>query len=288
MAQRKIDVKQSFLALVFAGILLINFGLVGLIAYEYEADGQSDETVVFQTDVETTYPEYQFGLATGHPDLWTKRTSEKVAGTLGVHSTYEQYNYTPAFLGNDTWAISIPTRSYAPDVDFHRVDVVMDLPNLDNFIITHVDINLSLPGDADQYVTWAIAYTEIPIVSNPADISILELETPYNNEVEYIGDVDVPLTESVKIWDGAQQNNIYMFIIEIGDTTGDGMTGWAFTWSVTITGRKVTGWTINDSLSVALGVGVVMNVLAVAYMSDELDIGGYVKDIRQRQRRRRR
>lgn len=283
--------RQSVMAGFFALVLVLNFGLVGWVAWEYEGNGQEPETLLFTTDSSTQFGKYTTSdNYVYYPFLNITTNVRYIKG-----ATAKSFELTPAYLGNDSWGVSAPPLG---DTPYDAISGVWNIlvPNMQGFLFTHIDMNMSLPA-VDTHVGFTVLHPPSAVFGlttfGSADPPSQETNIVYSDPVPastgyWLVDYDIPLTKSLRIYDLSQEahSNALEIAYNIDDPSV-GLATFPMTITVEIYGRQVSGWSLTDSMALAVGVGVVLNVVTVAFMSDELDIGGRVKDIRKRARRKR-
>ena len=290
MPKRKTSVsspKDIMLSLIFVSAIVLGFAMVWYVDYVYAGDGSPETTLLFETDTNTEYmtftttDNYVF-----YPYFNVTTNARYIKGSV-PHSD----QLTPAYMGNHTWGMSIPEYDDTPYDHISSV-VVMVIPDMDNWIMTNVKINMTMPNDD---VTCLL--TVLHLNSKTFGLTTYGSADPLSQETNLIAesvgtvaqwevDFDVPLVAGLRINDLSQDQAYHCF--EFGWVLDDASTGlldYAQTWTVQVYGQQVTGWTIQDSLSVAIGTSVLVNVGVMVYMTDMVDIGPDIKDLPKRRKR---
>lgn len=268
------------LAFVFVCVIFANFGVVALISLEYETDGTSEDILLWVSDTDTNFPTYDLGT-TGIPD-WLERGTVQQFRTTTAPTEYTQNNYTPAYLGNNTWGTTIenvPTDTYVTNA----FSTYMALPNLKNWVMSKVIINVTLPSE-DCKLFLNVYHHQDPFkFSTPSSTGLHSSQwttlkiTDFVTESEYDVSYPVTLPESLRIYDHSQQEPFTDITLTWQDLNFDGMSSFSPTWTIQIWGKQISGWGITDSLLVyAIGFSI-LNTTVIIFMFDRVDLLGYKK-----------
>lgn len=282
------------MAAVFVGILVINFLFVFAVAYAYESDGGAGaETLVYESDSNAQFGHY--GVSDNYIFYpYTNITTQVREITNVPPQRLTAYELTPAYLGNNTWGVSAPPLGVTPYDHISGV-IVQVIPNLDSFIMTRIVFNETMPA-----VDVHCGLTILHFPSEPFGLTTYGSANPASQETNLIFSdpvvapqwsfsYNVPLTKALRIYDLAQgipQGNMAAEVGWTVDNPAGGLGTYAMTWSLQIYGRPVSAWSLTDSLALAIGGGVFLNFVAIVYMTDEIDIGGFRKDIPRLRRRK--
>ena len=88
------------------------------------------------------------------------------------------------------------------------------------------------------------------------------------------------------MYDLAQEREGYGFHMIVQDWNADGWDETTMTLNVEIYGEKISGWSTADTVTWGLGGAAVIGFIVTFMAKDQFDIGGYVRDLPQRRRRR--
>lgn len=273
---------QLWLSFLFMIMILGNFVSVGAITYVYETNGHDNITQLYTTDSNTDFDLIPFGAS-----MPTNNFDNFTTGYFFLHApptvVWLSYDKTPAYLGNNTWGFST-------NATFHvgaqaQATIVIDLPELNKWVITDVDINTTLPGDTDS--SWRVKlYSKNSIIelTDPfLDVQILS-ETIPALTTSIDKHIDVNPVASLEAYQNSQGKPETGLQIEILDPANDGMAGTAFQFSVTIYGTLATGWTLETSLLISTSIWNIIILIGVIYSLDMFDVGGFVETLKKRRR----
>lgn len=265
MPKGKVTTKPKDILLTVVFVFIILVGFVGIWYVAEFTNGQSEQ-LLWQTDSDTKYD-----VLEGDYTFTTYQTSTEVP------SGPFQYNRTPAYLGNNTWGMSVNattlgTLNYA----------LINLPELNNWLISTVVINLTVPLDADLGIYMSI-------YSHPVDklLATNWAHTRIYTDVGAGGDLDgyynqsvtIPLTIGLSLYDHASHYAEHSLSLMWDDIAPDGMSAFSPQWSIEIYGQKQTGWSLTDKLALVVGFADFLLIMGVIYVQDQFDIFGYVKDL---------
>lgn len=269
---------QIWLSFLFMIMILGNFVSVAGITYYYETNGHENVVQLFTTDSNTDFSNIPFGVT-----MPTNNLDNFTTGHFFLHATtvtWLSYDKTPAYLGNDTWGFSVNATFHAGAST--REIITIDLPELDQWIITDVDINTTLPGNTDQQLDLRLYSKNTPIeVTDPfLDVEILSLATtPLSTSIDK--HIDVNPVSSLGIYQNSQGKAETGLQIIILDSANDGQNAFACQFSVTIFGTQATGWTLETSLLISTIIWNIIILIGVVYSLDMFDIGGFVKTLKK-------
>lgn len=264
---------QTVLGVVFMVSMLLGFGAVAYIDYEYQNNGVSETLWVSDTDTTFASAEY-----TGEPTPYFDHleTSQRVS-----MSVFWQWNKTPVYQGLDTWAISL--NDTGTSVDFNSGVIVIDYPNLENWLVEEIIINMTENND-DSYLL-AIGFQHFAEAgidkygANPSDAIYFDygIGTGGWDNTSYTIDTNL----AISINNNANNNEQSILYIIYGDD-GANWDGWAWEFSIEIIGTQISDWSISDSIFGALAGATCLNVLVMVYMTDQVDLGGFKKALKKR------
>lgn len=278
----KID--QRILALVFIGTIVLTFVSTKVIGDYY--DNSTDTTIVFTSDTDVTFQNYAFTDEFAGAEVWTLGCNYQYgqAGNL----FFQPYNYTPAYIGNDTWAFS--HTGHADTTTAGYVNWVFTLPNLDNWIMSGIDLSLLTGADAQQTVGIAIYTHEVPILTSASgalDSQRTLLFAQTSDALDYVNiSYDVPLSQSLTIFDKAQENTNYTLHLFLSDDDNNGISAHTSKLTMTITGKLVGQWTLRNTLTLSNAFWASILTLEAIFLTDSVDWGKTTKDLVKNGRRK--
>jgi len=279
--------KQTVLAFIFAGTILMGF--VGV----YYVDNYTgpEPTILWESDSAAVSEGVGFATLnmpyTTFEGIWT---GQSVTYPTTPSFTFENYNRTTVYLGNNTWSMASNHSAASNDAYTHWC---FEIPELENWIIDGINISFSTPaGETNLEFGTTIYY--------PVDGSI-DRDLTYNNGIQidrvysftptdnfYVRNLTVPLYTALEVQDASLQeidevkvSPILVFtLLEITDN--DGINAYASTIKITITGEPISGWSQANMISLIIGASIVANVIVGVFLTDDYDVGGKVKDLRNR------
>lgn len=284
---KKQSINQVWLSVLFMIVILGNFVTVAGISYYYESNGADTKTLLWETDSDSEY--LHFTTTDNYVQYPYLNVTTGIRWIETGNIIAEKVELTPAYLGNGTWGVSCPTLGNNP-YDWVSGVVVVAVPNMHNYLITNIFINYTMP---DNDVHWGITalHTDSTIFGltdyGSADPQSQETNIipPSSNAVtvdDYVLAYDVPLAKSLAIFDDSRDKSFTA--LEMGwniDDPSVGMVGFASQWNVQIYGEQITGWSLQDSLTVSVTLWNIIIGLAIVYSLDVIDLGGFVKTIRK-------
>lgn len=275
---------QTFLAFIMVGILCIGFVGVWYVDAYYE---QQEPTEILWVSDSSSDTDLGYTLENPPFATWDYVHTGQIVGWTGSPYTFETYNRTGVYIGNNTWSYSAneTTGNYHNQARWY-----FDMPNIENWIITDVNVSFSTNGDSDLEFVMGFDY--------PIDYNV-DYDAPYKRGTaidhvysfsptndHYFRNVSVPLETALDINNNV--NNIPnvnpMYVFSLIDADDDGLSAFAFTISITIHGYKVDATSMIDQISIIIGASVGINIVAIIYLTDKYDIGGYVRDIPKRRK----
>ena len=106
MANKDTKTEQVLLSIVFMVVMLLNFGAVAYIDYEYDMNNQN--VLLFESDSDMTFTQYDYSDTVEFPERpYDFQTSQLALEYPVVTYGYTQYNRTSVYSGNNTWALSL-------------------------------------------------------------------------------------------------------------------------------------------------------------------------------------
>lgn len=274
--------KQKVLALVFALTMVSGFAIVWATAQYYDSTNVVTQLYITDSDAEFTSVE----VTDNYDHFPEGNVTSRQLNAVGVY--HNETLWTPAYLGNNTWAVSVgdvPVSTY----DNVAIQLTIDMPNIDNWIIDHIIINATAPAEAYGYSVNMFHLTEPYAVTSggtgidASQSTLLELNSVGTVD-EFIENLTVSQAKALRIYDLTQatpENFLHIgFSITDPDTTGCDAFSWSFT--IEVMGHLQTTTTLSSVLIWGLGATVILNLIVIVYMTDAVDMGGFVKDIKKR------
>lgn len=290
--QKKQSITQVWLSIIFMIAILGNFFTVAGIVWYYENNGVDNEVMVFESDSNTDYMHFTTTDNYIFYPIFNITTQMRGLVTALPDNLPVKTELTPLYLGNNTWGVSVPGMN-DPAGYYHLSGIiVMAIPNMDNFLITKIVINETMPlNDVHWDMTILHLDTgvfglsdfgsadpssqETNILPGTATVTTPELNAAYT----------IPLTKGLRIFENSQGKQYTGIEIawEVIDPTV-GLSAYAMQWKVQIFGEQITGWTLQDSLLVSTIIWNIILGTVIIYSLDMFDIGGFVKTIRKQRR----
>lgn len=274
MVKKKNGTGNKILTIVFVFSIVIGFYLVSVVNGNYT--DKRDIELLYQSDSTT-----EFLTLTANPLINYNLM------TTGIYDIVpDPYIKLPVYLGNETWSMSVNDTSYS----YGYAMFVVALPNLDSWIIDNMVFNITKGAPSDEsFAVWIVNSKTIGILNGNTDIQLKIFE---DNVAFALADgyynrtIDLTLNEALEIHD-LTNNGVqpYMLIRVRDQVSPAGLEAFAFTFKMTMEGRKVDTYNIIQQLEVALFLSTSLNILCIVYMTDEIDIGGYINDIPDNKRR---
>lgn len=270
--KKEATLTQRALAFVFAMAIIVSFALVYWVDYEYKSE--VDNEVLFTTDSATDFLTLDYTRA----DYYDVRTSG-VYEKLGAN--WYNYSKNPVFLGNNTWSMSVnETTSTVEAFAWY----VIELPNLDKWAINDITVNLTKNTDSD--LTFSLFIGTLPtagVIDNAnsySDIQIYQDTTMGAiSGIYYNKTVTLDLATALNVYDNAKANNQYHIVVKVNDKDADGLSAYSFKLNMEITGKRITNFDVEESLSIVLAIDVIMLTVVFAFMDDDIDFGPTTKDL---------
>lgn len=264
--------KFGTLMLVFA--ILSGFWLISYVNASYENDNSSVQ--LFDSDSGTNF------LTLNYPTggIYDVRTS-------GVYDGIANYSKTPVYLGNSTWSFTSNFTDEAGAFSWF----IMEIPNLDKWVIDNITFELKVVANPDIYVSaQIISGYELDEVTPALDSNNYIFEEHHydgiTDGIYYNETVELSLAETLSIYSDSQNGVQHYMIIKVTDDDGDGNSEFAFSMKVEITGNQVATYNIIQQLELASGLYLIILGITFILTNDEIDIGGYVNDIPNKKRRK--
>lgn len=254
---------DKLLAVVFCATIIIGFVLVSVTAEKFQ-DGKVENTL-FVSDMDTTFPVIPFEKTSA--DYYEyKRTSYIIP--IG----FQIYNKTPVYTGNATYSIAIngSTSGYS------NAQYVIDMPNLDNWVMTGWNITVTKPSDTDLYYSVAAFGYDTNITQGNSEQGLLLHENyGMGNSIDftYYNNISLSRLTSLQLYELSQNYDNHALQINIKDKDGDGLSAWTYDMSITISGYQISEYNLASTISVGLGIATTLNIAVALFMTDAVDWG---------------
>lgn len=290
--QKKQSINQIWLSIIFMIAILGNFFSVAGIVWYYENNGMVNEMLVFESDSNTNYMHFTTTdnyILYPHFNITTQMRGLITALPVNLPVKTE---LTPLYLGNNTWGTSIPVMN-DPAGYYHLSGIiVMEIPNMDNFLITKIVINETMPSN-DVYWDMTVLHLNTPVFGldnfGSADPPNQETNIIPGSYVVTTSEMNIaynlPLTKGLRIFENSQEKQYTGIEIawEVIDPTV-GLSAYAMQWKVQVFGEQISGWTLQDSLLASIIIWNIIIGTVIIYSLDIFDLGGFVKTIRKTRR----
>lgn len=280
--------KQKVLALIFAMTMVSGFAIVWATAQYYDSNNVSTQLFISDSDTE-----YGNTLVTDNFNHFPKgNVTSRQLGQIGVF--WNETLWTPAYLGNNTWGVSVEEFAVAEYADA-QFQFIMEMPQIDNWIIEYVLVNMTAPAEANKMVSNVFHYdAPYSVIPTGGTTDLTQFTEIYRDLTGDIGTSDVNMTvslaESLRIYDFTQEttSNFFNIVITLDDALTDGLDGFSWTWTVEIWGHAQTTTTLETILTWGLSGAIILNIFVIVYMTDAVDMGGFIRDIPKKAKARRR
>lgn len=279
---------QTFMAFIFIAIICIGFVGVAYVENLYNTEKKTELLWVSDSSMEFFNKPYGGDLV--FADIWFHNSCIRVKDA----STYYQTNLTSVYMGNNTWVSSVPNSPTIITSGSRHAIMRFSMPNMANWLIQKININTTLNGDSDNKFSYGFDHTKPnviegklsdPIYSGDA-IGLTLRNANVGSLTEYESDHTLNLLQSLEIYQDAN-DLIYTddcFYMSVQDVDLLYLTNWIWEYSIEIYGEKINNISIIDNLSIVIGISIAVNVIAIVYMSDKIDLGGFVKHLPKRKR----
>lgn len=284
MTKKRINntVTDKVLTIVFVLSMILGFYLVHIVSASYE---QIDENeVLFRSDSSTHFPQIDIvDIGFNSWEYWATGYYFKTDTP-----NYNNFTKSPVYLGNNTWSYSV-NGSTESSVQFALY--VIELPNLDKWIINEMNINQTVNTDSDLTISWSITSLAKAneLVYSESGIRTTGLYNDVSaggSSIYYNVSEDIPLSTALNIHDKAQDSIQHYLLIQVYDTNQDGLGAFAWNIDMSIEGKPIDNYNLVQQLELGLGVASVINIMVIIYMTDSIDLGGTFNDIPDKKRRR--
>jgi len=275
---KNISGKQQILAFVFAIVVISGFFATYLTATYY--DGQSESSVLFETDTNTNFGFLEFekvAPVTDYYDYYRNGVYQVIGGEYNV------YNKTAVYSGNETWSIS----SNATSINSATI-MIVEIPNLDEWIIESVNISCTKSLDTDITFIIDIYSLEDLTIKSSGETGGTNIFTDSgignNPNSKFWQNITVAQSTALNVYDKSQDNNNHYIVVQFVDKDKDGMEEFTMSLNLEIHGKATTEFNLQGALMIGLGFAIFLKTIVFIFMFDSIDIGGYVNDKRKSKR----
>ena len=276
------NIQQQVLALVFALTLLLGFGLIAVTAEYYEYSNTKE--LLFISDSNTEF----ITASVSDNYVYSDESAIDTHARNLKGTTVTFISLDPIYLGNNTWAISVPTFDNPPYV-FCDAYYQMNLPNMERWMLTDVFLNWTVGTQVYTGGATILHFNEPFPLTDGGSASDKTAETPLFVNYGLTNPIglhhEVPLPKALKI-NQDSQNKQYtslecaVFIPSLAVT----WEGFAWTFTVEIYGYKQTATSLTGLLILGLSIGTISNFSVMIFMTDRVDLFGYKQDIPRKRR----
>lgn len=270
---------QTLLAVIMALCMVAGFIGVYAVGYQYEQTASPERVFVSDSNMEIAEPDLTpLYLNAGytsfepHTPAWYHRNV--------LSSVILKQNITMVYTGNNTWSGAVAGGNTDCDGN-SQLYVGVLLPFLKTTMLTEINITMTLPGDADQWLQVYVTSTHNPIqpTLDGGYNTDIALHWGANTETVFVLTHEVTPFEALKMYSGANARPYTYMAIELNDQANDGISAFNLELQVEFKGTPVLTWSLQDSINLVLGLSITGNIIVMAYMTDSLDFGGYRKDL---------
>lgn len=266
---------DKILTVIFVIAILTGFYLVSLVDANFE--NEKDNVLLYESDSSANFLTLDSSLV----NEWGLTTTG-VYESLG--SEYQTYAKIPVYLGNNSWTFSVNETIDTSSFAYY----VIELPNMDDWLITNITYSMNKQSALEMELFVRIFSLETPNVIIATDKGIEVLHSPtFGSVAEWKNNtIDINLATALEIHDIAQDGTQYYLLYVIRDTGGtSGLDSMSWDMSTVITGKQIATYNIVQQMELVLVIAIIFNVVVIIFMTDEIDIGGFVNDIPDKKRR---
>jgi hypothetical protein len=167
---------------------------------------------------------------------------------------------------------------------------IIELPNVEDWIITDIWFNSSRPAENDLAMSMSIDYPDDDMLIDFDKPDILstgifaDLSAGSGTGEDYERHTPVPLDTAIEIYDRAgQPDTSPIMTLGLGEyPPTDSFGDHAWTINFQIYGEQVSDWSLKDSVFGALAGTTALSLGVLVYMTDGIDLGGYTKVLRRK------
>ena len=268
---------DKILTVAFVIAILIGFYMVSLVSASFEsAEGN---ITLFKSDSSTNFIKLEReGYITPY---WANMSSSVNLEEGGNFYTYDK---TPVYLGNDTWSMSCNDTLTGQRGFYYYV---IELPNMENWLISEVIINQTTNADSDlRFDVRIISAETLNTFVNGQPVNHILTDNSAGGSSLFMNEtIDIDLATSLDIYDNAINGVQNYIVIAQDDISDDGLTGFAWNIEIEIIGQNQATYNIIQQLNLVMGIANTINICVIVFMTDEIDLGGFVNDIPNKKRR---
>lgn len=285
--------KSKSMLLTLIAVIVFFSGFIGVYLVNAAWERQVPETILISDSSAVPY-EQKMGSIVRNQAL--KNYTSSYSYKSHYDAAFNTTELTPVYSGNNTWVYSLGTLKPYPTGDLDAVSgttamfFMFRLPNIDTYLIDSVYCKINLTatiGIAGSYVVvggFDPAKT-LPVYSDPDDTYVKDIEytvpTADNSIADYTFDIDVPLVDSIDIYqnvnDGKGDGWIYFELIQVGHS------GWdpaAVEITFQINGTYIDETNKMNAVAWSIGGAAFLCTLTMIFMTDSIDVKDILKKLK--------
>ena len=150
-------------------------------------------------------------------------------------------------------------------------------------ITTRSNIDYSLSVDLFHFtgdLDWLSPTTQTQVFWNLNYENFLD-SNGWANHTE-----NIELSKALRIHDLSQENTNYALVLTLTDSAHNGFSAGVQSIKMEITGRSISVFSQADAVIYALVIANAIGIATVVFMSDQIDLGGTIKDVAKYRKRR--
>lgn len=245
--------------------VLMLAGFIGVYAVDYEWQNNYPNEELFITDGDASFVVVEHGIGYPDPYYYDLQTSQRVF----KDSVPMQYNRTAIWDGNTTYSMAVNETDGASN----SAIFVIDMPNVQNWVISEVWVNMSKNADPDLTLQIAIySFDSVHDYTDPVNNIFTSYSVGGVAGLEYSTGISVPLATALTVNNDANEHTDNVMVISLQDKDHDGLSAFAWDMEITIKGQKTSEMSISDTVAWVIGGSCVLNIVAILYMTDGIDI----------------
>jgi len=264
---------QTLLAAMVALVISTAFLGVYGVSYQYDLTESAESIEVWSTDSNIEFSEMD--TTDTYPALINVLPYGIGSYMRDNTGVYHKNNCTPVYSGNDTWQASmIGFTATSPIYQSAYYLIPIDIPEAKTFIADKISINITFPVEPIIFSFLIGGYNEPQTILTPTGVT-LSNQVPYSTGL-YGGVYELTSYQKLTWYNAAKNTDTPSMTIYISDPPAlrDGLSSFALAFNVSIEGRTITTWSLQDSVNVVLGGSIALNIIVAVYMSDAVDFGG--------------
>lgn len=279
----KTSVKQQSLAIILVLSFLSGFVMIIGAEVYYESTNIKEQLFISNSDTEFITVSVSDNYIYSDVSAIDTHARNLKGGVVTFISL------TPAYLGNNTWGLSVPTFD-DPPYDFCDAYFQMNIPDMENWILTDIFMNWSVGTQIYQGGMTILHFNAPFPLTDGGSASDKSAETPllyqYGLSNPITTDYQVPLNKALKIYTDSQSKGYTSLecAIQINSLSVP-WESFAWTFNVEIFGYQQKTFTLKSLISTCLVIATIMNFAVIIFMTDIIDLSGYKKDIPHRRRK---